>query len=325
MDVFESLAEQHRRIARLLDQLRQTRDTEHRRSLVPELRQALENHSRIEKEVVYPALRQGNGIDPMIEESLVEHDAMISLITAVERSQQPQQWTSNLDRIKSHLDHHAHEEEHQLFPKGRTVLSADQRERLARDVEKRRADTEGAAHAGTGSSTSGSGTSGETAEAVRQQADEMSGVFAQRTGEFARQARERGRSFLLQGTRSAAQRTDGIAEALHETGENLGRHGHPQLSQYLNDAADGLEHVSRRLEEGDIDSMMQQARTTADRNPGALFGGAVVAGFLLTRFLKSSEEGSGQRRLPQQHSPGAVAEAGRPSPASKPQQSEEIR
>ncbi|MEX0606838.1 MAG: hemerythrin domain-containing protein [Halofilum sp. (in: g-proteobacteria)] len=282
MDLFQALSEEHRRVDRLLQQLLQTDSTDQRRQRIPELRHELEVHARLEQECFYPALRQGNGIDPMIEESLSEHEAMLALATRIEDNERPEEWGSQLQRIKSHLDHHIHEEENHLFPKARSVLSAEQQDRMADEIE--------SLH--TEMSEQGAGPRGETAEAIRQQADQLAGRVADRTGEFARMARERARGAIMEGSRSAAQRTEHFADALHQTGEDLGRHGHPTLSQYLGDAGDELERFSKRLSDGDIEGMLRQARSTADRNPGALFGGAIVTGFLLTRFLKSSESDS---------------------------------
>lgn len=318
MEIFQSLAEEHRRIARLLEQLLQTQDTDDRTRLLSDLHEELEIHARLEKELLYPALRQGDGVDPMIEESLSEHEAMLSLASAIEGGDQSEQWTSTLEKIKGHLDHHIHEEENQLFPKARTVLPADQQEKLAGQIVERRAEIAGEPRP-----------AGETAEAVRRQAEEFSGRVGNRAGEFARMARERSRAALLEGSRSAAQRTDHFAGALHETGENLGRHGHPTLSQYLIDTADELEELSKRLGQGDLEGMMEQARTTADRNPGALFGGAIVAGFLLTRFLKSSDQQAAEARTgpASRGVSGGATEPGWYRPGQQAQQSseEEVR
>lgn len=328
MDLFQSLSEEHRRVDRLLQQLLQTDSTDQQRQRVPELRHELEVHARLEQEGFYPALRQGDGIDPMVEESLSEHQAMLTLATRIEDSERPEEWSSQLQRIKSHLDHHSHEEENHLFPKARSVLGSEQQERLAEQIESLRQDL----------SERGAGPRGETAEAVRQQADELAGRVADRTGQFARVARERARGAIMEGSRSAAQRTEHFADALHQTGEDLGHHGHPTLSQYLADAGDELDRFSHRLSEADIEGILRQARTTADRNPGALVGGAIVTGFLLTRFLKSSEDeseshsaastGERQRAGAAGQSPEpaqAGAQPRRHEESEQPQASEEIR
>ncbi len=323
MDLFQALSEEHRRVDRLLQQLLQTDSTEERRQRVPALRHELEVHARLEQECFYPPLRQGNGIDPMIEESLSEHEAMLALATRIEDNERPEEWGSQLQRIKGHLDHHIHEEENHLFPKARSVLSSDQQDRIAEQIE--------SLHAGI--SEQGAGPRGETAEAIRQQADQLAGRAADRTGQFARMARERARGALLEGSRSAAQRTEHFADALHQTGEDLGHHGHPTLSQYLADAGDELDRFSRRLSEADLEGMLRQARTAADRNPGALVGGAIVTGFLLTRFLKSSEGDTAspmeeqQQRARSAEQPPDPARAGpHPPRYEEPEQaSEEVR
>lgn len=320
MDVFDSLSEEHRRVSRLLGQLLQTEGREDQRQQISDLRHELEVHARLEKDLFYPTLRQGNGIDPMIEESLSEHEAMLSLAARIEEQERPDNWGPQLERIKTHLDHHIHEEENQLFPKARSSLPSDQQEKLAEQLDALRQEL----------SEQGAGPRGETAEAIRQQADDFAGRAADTTGEFARMARERGRAAIMEGSRSAAQRTEHFADALHQTGQNLGRHGHPTLSQYLSDAGDELETLSKRLSDGDVEGLLQQARTTADRNPGALFGGAIAAGFLLTRFFRSSETPASEAARQSEQEAANAPHAGQggarwAAQESEQQRSEEIR
>lgn len=130
--------------------------------------------------------------------------------------------------------------------------------------------------ADSGSHAGSSGQHSQTAEQIRRQADEMS-----------RQARERGASMLREQKGNAAEQVDCVARALHQTADNL-RDEQPQTARYVERAAEGLERFSRTLRERDVDALYSDARNFARRQPALVIGGTIAAGFLLSRFLKSS-------------------------------------
>ena len=69
---------------------------------------------------------------------------------------------------------------------------------------------------------------------------------------------------------AGAERLEGLAEAVHG-------------------AASRIESVSAALRDRSIEDLLQNAGRLARSQPAALFGGAVLAGIALSRFLKSSE------------------------------------
>ena len=58
---------------------------------------------------------------------------------------------------------------------------------------------------------------------------------------------------------------------------------------YVHGAASRIESVSAALRDRSIEDLLQNAGRLARSQPAALFGGAVLAGIALSRFLKSSE------------------------------------
>jgi hypothetical protein len=137
-------------------------------------------------------------------------------------------------------------------------------------------------------SGSGQTNSGQSASEQVSQAGEQ---IKQQASNWAQDAKNRGRQMLDERKGSAAEQISGIARALKQSAETCRQDESQQTAgRLLDQAASGLEQVSDMLRSRDIDSMMQQATTLMRRQPAMFVGGAIAAGFLLSRFLKSSSE-----------------------------------
>jgi hypothetical protein len=104
---------------------------------------------------------------------------------------------------------------------------------------------------------------------------------------FVQEARETGKSLLDNQKRAAADSLDGWVQALRKTAEQLQRDD-SSVAVFAQRAADGLAEFSGSLRQRDVDSLIAQAQDFARRRPAIFLGGALVTGFVLARFLKSS-------------------------------------
>ena len=109
------------------------------------------------------------------------------------------------------------------------------------------------------------------------------------TGGFAQRLKEDGRQTLEQRKRSAAERVDGIAQAIERTGAQFSEN-EPTLAELANRLAGTVGSLATRLREGSIDDLVDDTRVFARRNPGLFILGGVVAGFALARFVKASAQ-----------------------------------
>jgi hypothetical protein len=91
----------------------------------------------------------------------------------------------------------------------------------------------------------------------------------------------------------AAERIDQVAKAVHGAADELGSQI-PGASRYIHDTAASLERASSTLQQSSVEEMLSTLNKFAREQPALFFGGAVVAGISLSRFLKSS--GSSHRR-----------------------------
>ncbi len=86
-----------------------------------------------------------------------------------------------------------------------------------------------------------------------------------------------------------ADRIGGLARVVHGAAQEL-EPELPQAAAYIHDAASGLERASTSLRERSVEEVIGELGRLAREQPAVLFGGAVLAGIALSRFLKSSRD-----------------------------------
>lgn len=90
-----------------------------------------------------------------------------------------------------------------------------------------------------------------------------------------------------------AERLGGFAAAMHRAADELETQL-PETAACIHDFAGGMERMSSRLRTESVEDVTRTVTNVARNQPVAVFGGAVLAGLALSRFLKSSS--SGMRR-----------------------------
>jgi len=79
------------------------------------------------------------------------------------------------------------------------------------------------------------------------------------------------------------------AEGLRRLGDSYG--DQPNIKSYIDAAADGLESVSDELGNQRIEDLARHAETFSRNFPVTVFAGAVAAGLVVSRILRSAAEG----------------------------------
>jgi hypothetical protein len=98
------------------------------------------------------------------------------------------------------------------------------------------------------------------------------------------------RSMVANQQQAAASGLGEFAGALRKAAREMGG-GNSQapMSRMVESAADGLERVSSKLREKDLDGMLRDVESFARQQPLVFFGAAVAAGFLAMRFMKATK------------------------------------
>jgi hypothetical protein len=88
---------------------------------------------------------------------------------------------------------------------------------------------------------------------------------------------------------ASADKLKQVAQAIGNAAGNL--EGElPMTARTIREAADGLEQVSANLKNSSMEDLTGTVGSFARSQPVAFFGGAVLAGIVLARFLKSSPD-----------------------------------
>lgn len=141
--------------------------------------------------------------------------------------------------------------------------------------------------AASGNGTGGDGLERGATGAIPAGARTQAHDAADQARQAARQARDAAHSVMQRQKDYGADQMDGIARAAHGAAHEL-EDQLPMAADYVRDAAQRLERASASLRERDVDDLMGSIAQFARSQPAALFGGAIVAGFAISRFLKSS-------------------------------------
>jgi hemerythrin superfamily protein len=147
MDAIALLKKDHDTVEALLSELAAStpRAVKKRTDLLDKIRIELKAHTSIEEEIFYPAFKgKGNKSDDakMYFEAMEEHRAAGDLVlpdllaTAVDS----EQFSGRAKVLKELVEHHADEEEKEMFPRARKLLSKAELATLGEQMEKRKAE-----------------------------------------------------------------------------------------------------------------------------------------------------------------------------------------
>jgi hypothetical protein len=88
---------------------------------------------------------------------------------------------------------------------------------------------------------------------------------------------------------AAAEQVEDVARVLDSAAEQVGR-VLPEAAHYVREAASGVHRVSSAVRDQSIDDLLGMGLTFARSRPGTFFGGSVLVGFAIARFLKASAD-----------------------------------
>ena len=83
-----------------------------------------------------------------------------------------------------------------------------------------------------------------------------------------------------------ADQVAGFARAAYTAAGDL-RQSSPQLAKLVESAADRVDGIADEIRDSNLYEILESLSAFGRRQPAVLFGGAVLAGFLLARFVKS--------------------------------------
>lgn len=147
MDAIALLKKDHDTVEALLSELAEStpRAVKKRKELLEKIRVELKAHTSIEEEIFYPAFKEkGNKSDDakMYFEALEEHRAAGELVLPdlLATDVDNEKFSGRAKVLKELVEHHAGEEEKDMFPRARKLLSKAELNDLGERMEARKAE-----------------------------------------------------------------------------------------------------------------------------------------------------------------------------------------
>jgi hypothetical protein len=137
-------------------------------------------------------------------------------------------------------------------------------------------------------SSPSSGTGAQSSEPMQQAAGAIKdqAASAESAKDLASKASDKVVSAVEEQKAAGADFVSGVAGSIRRAAHEFGQV--PQAAQYLRLAADQIDSVSGAFRRRDLNQIVSDVQGFARQQPTAFFGAAVLAGFAVVRFLKTS-------------------------------------
>ena len=141
-DAITLLKKDHQKVRSLLKKLASTENRETRRNLFDQIDSDLQAHTKIEEEIFYPAFRDAVRTKEqkrLYFEALAEHHVVDMVLPEMRSySLTPEEFAAKAKVLKEVVEHHAEEEESDMFPKARKALGETALRELGMRMQRRK-------------------------------------------------------------------------------------------------------------------------------------------------------------------------------------------
>ena len=138
MKATDLLKKQHKSVKALFKKVENTEDARRRRQLMDEITNELKIHTKIEEEIFYPAVREigTSKAEELVDESFEEHH-VVDLVLAELPTVDPEdeRFAAKMTVLSELVEHHADEEEDEMFPTCEKKLGRERLEQLGEQMQ----------------------------------------------------------------------------------------------------------------------------------------------------------------------------------------------
>jgi hemerythrin superfamily protein len=138
MNALDLLKQDHEKVKELFKQFEANDDPSANEGIVDDIKTELQTHAHVEESIFYPTLEDQNDEEliELVDESLEEHQEVKDLLKDIESLMgDEQQVRTKVMALRQKVEHHATEEETEMFPRVRKVLQTEELERMGEEIE----------------------------------------------------------------------------------------------------------------------------------------------------------------------------------------------
>lgn len=136
MDILELIQAEHRKVEKLFSEIERAKDGDRIYDYFNQLYQVLILHSHCEEMTLYPAMREYEETEELIEEAEEEHIEAEELLEEVKSlSPGSREFTAKIKELKAAVMHHVKEEENKIFSAVKDCMSAEELQELAEEFQ----------------------------------------------------------------------------------------------------------------------------------------------------------------------------------------------
>ena len=140
MNAVKMLKQQHQQVAKMFKEFEAAKSAGPRRKIFEQIADALAVHATIEERHFYPAVKQKQTEDILLEsvEEHLEIKRVIADLLAMEADDE--NFEAKVKVLQEDVDHHVEEEQDELFPKVEKLFDEETLEALGEDMEETQAE-----------------------------------------------------------------------------------------------------------------------------------------------------------------------------------------
>ena len=110
---------------------------------------------------------------------------------------------------------------------------------------------------------------------------------AEKTSEFKDKATKKAHSVATTSKDKTGEAIGGLSKMIEDSASTIDEKVGAQYGDYARSAADAVADFADRLNAKDVDEMVEDTREFVRKSPAVAIGAAAVAGFLISRLIKS--------------------------------------
>lgn len=147
MKATDLLKKDHKTVKGLFKKFEKAKENhEKKKELFNEIHQELDIHAKIEEEIFYPAVKQAQSEDAkdIVREAIEEHKVVKTLLQEISALHpQDEQYDAKVIVLRENVEHHAEEEEDEMFKEAKKYFSKERMEELGERMEARKEELKG--------------------------------------------------------------------------------------------------------------------------------------------------------------------------------------